>query len=118
MLVDYAVTEMGFLDDYSDAAPQGKIMRGNGIITFLLHDAQCIIFNQTNHVRTTLISDALLKSFYSSLGFKVIKDFTTSPHFEEVCKRFHYDSAKSRASQKNNWLTISSNHPTTCYISL
>ena len=46
MLVDYAVIEMGFLDDYSGAAPQGKIMRGNGITTFLLHVAQCIIFNK------------------------------------------------------------------------
>ena len=50
MLVDYAVTEMGFLDDYSDAAPQGKSIRWNGITTFLLHVAQCIIFNQTNRV--------------------------------------------------------------------
>ena len=50
MLVDYAVTEMGSLDDYSDAAPQGKSMRGNGITTFLLHVAQFIIFNQTNCV--------------------------------------------------------------------
>ena len=34
---------MGFLDDYSDAGPQGKIMRGNGITTFILHFDQCII---------------------------------------------------------------------------
>ena len=45
MLVGYAVTEMGFLDDYSDTAPQEKSIRGNGITTFLLHAAQCIIFN-------------------------------------------------------------------------
>ena len=43
MLVDYSVTEMGFLNDYSDAAPQGKSMRGNGITTFILHFDQCII---------------------------------------------------------------------------
>ena len=45
MLVDYAVTEMGSLDDYLDTAPQGKSMRVNGVTTFLLHIAQCIIFN-------------------------------------------------------------------------
>ena len=63
---------MGLLDSYSDAAPQGKSMRGNGITTFLLHVAQCIIFNQTNRVKTILIADASLKSFYSRLGFKVM----------------------------------------------
>ena len=50
MLVDYAVTEMGSLGDYLDAAPQGKILRGNGISTFLLHVAQCINFSQKNRV--------------------------------------------------------------------
>ena len=50
MLVDYSVTEMGSLDDYIIAAPKGKSMRGNVITTFILHVAQCIIFNQTNHV--------------------------------------------------------------------
>ena len=43
ILIEYAATEMGSLDDYSDAAPQGKSMRGNGITTFLSHFAQCII---------------------------------------------------------------------------
>ena len=43
MSVDYANTEMGLLDDCSDAATQGKSMRGNGITTFLSHFAQCII---------------------------------------------------------------------------
>ena len=100
MLVDYAATEMGPLEDYSDAAPQGKSMRGNGINTFLLHVAQCIIFNQTNRVKTTLIADASLKSFYSRLGFKVIKDFANSPNFEEARKRFHYESGKSKEYQK------------------
>ena len=100
MLVDYAVTEMGSLDDYSDADPQGKSMRGNGITTFLLHVTQCIIFNQTNCVETTLIADASLKSFYSRLGFKVIKDFANSPNFEEACKRFHYESGKSKEDHK------------------
>ena len=89
MLVDYAATEMGSLDDYSDAAPKGKSIRENGITTFLLHFAQCIIFNQTNYFKTTLIADASFKSFYSRLGFKVIKDFANSPNFEETRKQFH-----------------------------
>ena len=46
MLVEYAATEMGFLDDYSDAVPNHKIIRGNGITTIILHVAQCIIFNK------------------------------------------------------------------------
>ena len=100
MLVDYAATEMDSLDDYSDAAPQGKSMRGNGITIFLLHVAQCIIFKQTNRVKITLIADALLKSFYSRLGFKVIKDFTYSPNFEDARKRFYYESVKSKSDQK------------------
>ena len=37
MFVDYAVTEMGCFDDYSDAAPHAKTMRGDVITTFLLH---------------------------------------------------------------------------------
>ena len=46
MLVDYSVTEMGYFDDYSDAAPCAKTMKGNGITTFLLHVAQCITLRQ------------------------------------------------------------------------
>ena len=91
---------MGSLDDYSDAAPKGKSSRGFGIITFIFHVVQCIIFNKTNRVKTTLISKAQLKSFYSRLGFKVIKDFATSPNFEEARKRFHYKSGKSKEYQK------------------
>ena len=72
MLVEYAATEMGFFDDYSDADPNQKINRGNGITTFLLHVAQCIISNKKNRVKTILIADASLKSFYSRLGFTVI----------------------------------------------
>ena len=45
MLLDYGVIEIGRFDDYSDAAPRAKTMRGNGITTFLLHVSQCIIFN-------------------------------------------------------------------------
>ena len=90
MLVEYAATEIGFLDDYSDADPNQKIIRRNCITTFLLHVAQCIIFNQTNRVKTILIANASLKSFYSRLGLKVIKDFATSTNFEETRSRFHY----------------------------
>ena len=91
---------MGSPYDYSGAAPKGKIIRGNGITTFLLHVSQCIIFNQTNRFKATLIADATLKSFYSRLGFKVIKDFANSPNFEEACKQFQYESGKSKADQK------------------
>ena len=58
MLVEYAATEIGFLDDYSDADPNHKSIRGNGITTFLFHVAQCIVFNQTNRVKTILIANA------------------------------------------------------------
>ena len=88
MLVEYAATEMCFLDDYSDADPNHKSIRGNVITTFLLHVAQCIIFNQKNRVKTILSDDASLKSFYSRLGFKFIKDFATSTNFEEARRRF------------------------------
>ena len=54
---------MGFFDDYLDAAPRDKTMRGNGITTFILHVAQCITFRQTNIVTSTLIAKAPLKSF-------------------------------------------------------
>ena len=50
MLAEYAATEIGSLDDYSDSAPKGKIIRENSITTFLLHVAQCIISNQPNRV--------------------------------------------------------------------
>ena len=79
MLVDYSVTEMGFFDEYADAAPRAKNMRGNVITTFILHIAQCITFRQTNIVTATLIAEALLKSSYPKFGFKVIKDLATSP---------------------------------------
>ena len=32
MLIEYAATDMGFLDDYSDADPNNKSIRGNGIV--------------------------------------------------------------------------------------
>ena len=48
-------------------------------------------------VTVKLIAKAYLKSLYSRLGFKVIKYFATSPNFEKACKRFNYDSGKSKA---------------------
>ena len=61
MLVEYADTEMGFLDGYSDADPNHKSIRGNGITTFLFHVAQCILFHLKNGVKTILIATASLK---------------------------------------------------------
>ena len=78
MLIEYAATEMGFLDDYSDADPNQKSIRGNGITTFLFRVAQCIIFNLTTQVKTIHIANVSLKTFYSSFGFFVIKYFATS----------------------------------------
>ena len=46
MLVEYAATEIGFLDDYLNAYPNPKSIRVNGITKFILHLAQCIIFNK------------------------------------------------------------------------
>ena len=116
MLVEYAATEMVFLDDYSDSDPNHNSIRGNGITTFLFHVAQCIIFNLTNHVKTIRIANVLLKTFYSRLGFTVIKDSVTSTNFEAARRRFHYETVKSKADKKKNWLTVFTHHPTTCYI--
>ena len=117
MLIEYAATEMGFLDDYYDADTNHKSIRGNGITTFLFHVAQCIIFNLKNHVKTILIFNVSLKTFYSRLGFTVIKDFVTSTTFEAARRRFHYETGKSKADQKKYWPTVFTHHPTTCYIS-
>ena len=100
MLLDYAVTEMGCFDDYLDAAPRAKNMRGNGINTFLLHVYECFTFRQTKFVTATLIAKASLKSFYSRLDFKVIKYFVTYPNFEEARKQFNYNSGKYKALKK------------------
>ena len=100
MLVDYSVTEMGCFDDYLDAAPLAKAMRLDGFTTFILHVAQCITFRQKNIITETLIAEASLKSFYSRLGFKVIKYFTTSRNFKEARKWFHFESVKFKALQK------------------
>ena len=87
---------MGFLDDYYDADPNHNRIRGNGITKFLFHVAQCIIFNLTNQVKTILISNVSLKTFYSRLGFSVIKDFATSTTFEAARRQFHYYTGKSK----------------------
>ena len=100
MLIKYAATDMGFLDDYSDADPNHKSIRGNGITTFLFHVALCIIFNLSNHVKTILISNISLKTFYSRLSFTNIKDFVTSTTFEAARRLFHYETGKSKAEQK------------------
>ena len=91
---------MGFLDDYSDSGPNHKSIRVNGITTFLFHVAKCILFCLTNCVKTILIANASLKSFYSRLGFTVIKKFVTSTTFEASSSRFHYEKGKSKAEQK------------------
>ena len=100
MLVEYATTKMGFLVDYLDDDTNHKSIRGNCITTFLLHVTQCIIFNLKNRVKTILIADASLKSFYSRLGFKVIKDYETSTIFEKACRQFNYETGKFKADQK------------------
>ena len=100
MLVEYTATEMGFLDDYYDADPNHKSIRGNSITTFLFHVLQCIILCLTNCVKTIIIANVSLKSFYSRLGFTVIKDFVTSTTFEAARSRFNYEKGKSKAEQK------------------
>ena len=97
MFVDYAVIEMVLFDDYLDAAPRAKKIRGNGITNFPLQFYQCITFNQTKFVTATLIIEAQLKSLYSRLGFKIIKYFATSTNFEESRKIFNHESGKSKA---------------------
>ena len=66
----------------------------------LFHVSQCIIFNLTNCVKTIIIDNASLMSFYSRLGFTVIKDFTTSATFEAACSRFYYEKGKFKVEQK------------------
>ena len=91
MLVDYAGTEDGCLDYYSDAASVGKTIRGLGFATLSLHVAQCLAFQQTEHITVILIAEHnVLTSFYIQLCFKKIKDFKTNTKFKEARERFHY----------------------------
>ena len=99
MIIEYAATEMVFLDDYSDADPNHKSIRGNGITTFLFHVSQCIIFNIINQVKTILIANVSLKTFYSRLGFSVIKDVATSTTSEAAMRQFHYETGKSKEDE-------------------
>ena len=89
MSIEYAATEMGFLDDYSDADPNHKSIRVNGITTFIFHVAQCIILNLTNQVRTIFIANVSLKTFYSRLGFSVIKSSASRFKFSRSRKIFN-----------------------------
>ena len=90
MLVDYAVIEISCFEYYLDATSLAKYMRVNCITNFLVHISKCITFRQFFFVTATLLAKSSLKSFYSRLGFKVNKDFATSPNSEEACKRFNY----------------------------
>ena len=71
-----------------------KKTRGNGITIFILHVAQCITFDQKTIVTATLIAKEFLKSLYSRLGFKFIKDFSTYPDFWKARKWFNHESEK------------------------
>ena len=57
-------------------------------------------FQSKTIVTATLISKSRLKSLYSRLDFKVIKNFVESPNFEKARKHFNYESVKSNALQK------------------
>ena len=68
-------------------------------------------FQSNKKIQETLISKAQLKSLYSRLGFKVIKDLETSPNFKVSCKRYHYESGKSKELQKKIDLQCYQNIP-------
>ena len=103
MTIDYAVTEFGCFDHYSDASPVANTMRGNGITVFLLHVAQCIVFEKSKIKAATLVANIHLKGYYSKLGFKVIKDFDTLESMKIARERFHYEA---NSSQKDGNITI------------
>ena len=75
ILVDYAVTEMGCFDDYSDVGPRAKTMRGNGITTFPLHLAQCITFNQTSLLQQHLFPRHGWSSFIQGQFSRLLRTF-------------------------------------------
>ena len=58
----------------------------------------------------TFIDEARLKSLYSRLGFKVIKDFATYTGFEKSHKRFHYESVKKGETKKLSYNVIKPYH--------
>jgi hypothetical protein len=100
MMVDYAVTEFVCFDDYLDASPLVKTMRGTGFTVFILHIAQCMAFHKSKWLNTTLVAEFKLKSFYSKLRFKVIKDFAQSPIMEVARPRFHFEGSDSNVNKK------------------
>ena len=67
MLVEYAATDMGFLDDYSDADPNHKSIRGNGITKFLFHVAQCNI----SHLTIFFLNNTYCQFLFEDILFKV-----------------------------------------------
>ena len=79
MLVDYAVIEMGCFDDYLDAAPRAKTMKGNGITTFHLNFTQCFTFRQTNIVTATIIAKGIVEVILFKVGFQ---------GYENICDMF------------------------------
>ena len=99
-LIEYAATEMCFLDDYSDADTNHKSIRANGITTYLFHVAQCIFFCLTNSVKTILIANASFKTFHSRLGFTVIKYFVNSTTFEAARSQFQYETGNLKLIRK------------------
>ena len=66
------------------------------------HCKPIVFFCLPNSVKTILIANDSLKSFYSRLGFTVIKDFVTSTTFEAARSLFHYKTGKSKADQKKS----------------
>ena len=100
MLVDYAVTEMVCFDNYLDAAPHSKKNERKWCYHLSFARRPMYTFQSNKYFTATLIAKAWLKSLYSRLGFKVIKDSTISPNFEKACKKFHYGSVKSKVLQK------------------
>ena len=69
MLIEYAATEMGFLDDYSDADKNHKSIRGNGITTYIFHVAQCILFCLTNYVKNNTYYQCLIEVILFKVRF-------------------------------------------------
>ena len=63
---------------------------------YLIRDLHLL---HSHQVKTILIANVSLKTFYSSLGFFFIKDFATSTKFEVACRQFHYDTGKSKEDE-------------------
>ena len=76
---------MDFFDDYSDADPNHKSIRGNGITTFLFHVSLCIIFNLKNHDKKILIANVSLKIFYSCFNLICWIENNTLGNMKDKC---------------------------------